>query len=241
MWVCGNRKAEFARIRPSLYTCGDEFFEETMTSTNFFPPADASDALSSWVLKPEACLTHFRESGVSALEGFAEGNTLVTFVARGIFERIAMFAIVVPTAPMDCIYHFVWLIFKTVTVSSRTAVRLITHDEYGYYALYVTKKDLGVHAYKCIAFGVASLGGWLLALSNPSVLVARYKEHDLILCPKKKEGWEAVKEKIDTYRESLNQKIDATKQLMLKHRVKLLAGISIITLSCVLLPFWQKK
>ncbi|MDP1836251.1 MAG: hypothetical protein Q8K75_10055 [Chlamydiales bacterium] len=207
------------------------------TQKTFFPPADASEAMSNWVKKPQEWMEYCSKSDYRVLKFTAKFDWAIT--------RVTTAPIASGAAMMDCFYQGLWLSIKTGSVIVRplvaptvrtvaAVVKSITGHPVQWrsdFAEDITAKHLKTHAYKFICYAVAVPGAFLVGLASPLELIDQYKKHDLIVYDKEKKGWEYVLDKVHKGQEFVLNKIDHGKEFVLekvhkgtefvlKHRVK---------------------
>ena len=134
-------------------------------SSLYFPPADASEALSNYVIKPTLWMNNLRASTASVVMAVAILAPVINRIATAIFALIF--------APMDSFYNSTWLVIKTLIV----ALRLLVSNGLPQ----IPEGEVAVHLYKTAAFAAAFFVAPVLALASPELAIAQYRRAALIL------------------------------------------------------------
>lgn len=191
----------------------------------FFPPIDASDAISNWIRKPQQYMEYCDRSENNILKNIAKLDWIVTRLAVPLIACIA--------AMMDCYYQCTWLTLESgfyilspllsVSPKGRTFVKDITFAR------------LKIRIYKAIGYAVA-ISGSSLGFFSPPQLVRRYEKHELILPVEKKEKTVLEKvgnscryalDKANRAQEIALQKMERGGEFLLQHRGKISTAASI--------------
>ncbi len=186
-------------------------------------PADATQAMSNWVLKPEAWMEVAKKSD----------NTVARFACRHetILIRIGVATIAMVSACMDSYYNAVWFSIKAVIISTRGTIQFLTLNKWGHFCEDVTRQHLGIHLYKAVAFFCSIFCAPFVGLAAPERLVAAYRKREMIITEKEKSLWETALAKIKDTGEVVLNAAKEIPPIVLKHPVETAGAVFLTALA----------
>ncbi len=198
--------------------------------TVFFPPVDASQAMSNWIEKPDQWLKSLEKSPKTVSKLVCALDSVIIPLARGIIGSFA--------AALDCYYQGTWCVLKLAVMTTKSAVQVVTFDKYGKFCEKVSYKEVGTHFVKCLEYFVAIFGAPItemlvfVRIADKEHLVKTYRQRDLIVGSKTKfeavldqvhEAGEFTLSQIKQGKQVILNRISEGKEFVLSHPVK--AGI----------------
>lgn len=187
----------------------------------FFPPPDASEAMSNWITKPAAWMDWCRTSQFGMLRQIAR--------AEPVIKRVASSAIVAFTAPMDLLYNVIWLTIETGAICSKPVLMHLLGPEHSSFYRDVTVDRLAIRGKKCAYYSTAMLLGPMGALIAPDKVHSIYRERKLVITDDKS-YWNLFLEQLRSGQQLALRKVEEGTEYVRKHPKKTATALTLAAL-----------